>query len=66
MADKLAEIDLSTPLREDELLPKFEHRRVNDPALMAGAGKGRCVCVRCAVVYFFYVYFSCVLLLEFM
>jgi Mg-chelatase subunit ChlI len=42
-ADKLAEVDLSTPLREDELLPKAEHRRVNDaPAAgITGGGKGR-------------------------
>ena len=42
-ADKLAEIDLSTPLREDELLPKVEHRRVNDAGTtgVSGSGKGK-------------------------
>jgi len=41
MADKLAEIDLSTPLREDEMLPKSEHRRVNDAGTIPGAAKGK-------------------------
>ena len=44
LADALAGIDLSTPLRDDEVLPAQQHRRVNDPAALSGGatkGKGR-------------------------
>jgi hypothetical protein len=41
LADALSSIDLSTPLRDDEVLPAAQHRRVNDPAALAGASKGK-------------------------
>jgi AP-3 complex subunit delta-1 len=39
--DALSNIDLSTPLGEDERLPERRHRSVQDPAALRAAGSGK-------------------------